>query len=37
MIPSLIDSQGKPAAAASCQDADKSPLPSPKKEKKKTV
>lgn len=35
MIPSLIDSQGKLAAAASCRDADKSPHfpPLPKKKK----
>lgn len=38
MIPSLIDSQGKLAAAASCRDADKrpdSPPPLPKNKKKK--
>lgn len=35
MIPSLIDSQGKAAATASCQDVDKTPLPSLKRRGKK--
>lgn len=35
MIPSLIDSQGKLAAAASCRDTDKRPPPTQKRKKKK--